>query len=199
MNSTRSYIHIYQMPSDRWHNYSKSLSMATLPGSRTGMARLAQFFFFPLAKEESKPTTVFCFFPFWLTVQFWAVGVVGVGSTGYAVAHLRDLRLHFRHLWKHTVGLPLHTSTALTMCPVGGCLKGYSWSKQGAAKLFLQERPRQPGSPRVTRTKTHSQLAAPQSCSFPAACSSRWQHCQGLKLGCSESPSRRGGGDFDQL
>lgn len=54
--------------------------MATLPGSRTGMARLAQFFFFPLAKEESKPTTVFCFFLLWLTVQFWAVGVDGGGE-----------------------------------------------------------------------------------------------------------------------
>lgn len=44
LNPTQACMRIYQMHSDRWHNYTKSLSMATLPRSQTGRARLAQVF-----------------------------------------------------------------------------------------------------------------------------------------------------------
>lgn len=80
----------------------------------------------------------------------------GDGSPGHAVTHLSDPKLHFKRFRKLTLWLSVHTSTAPNMCPVGCCLKWCCWSKQGAAKLFLQEKLRHPGSPQVSGTKTHS-------------------------------------------
>lgn len=119
LNSTQACMRMYQMHSDRRHNYTKLLSMATLPRSQTGRARLAQVF---LQKELRRKASLL-FLLSLVNCSTMGGGMGGDGSPGHAVTHLSHPKLHFKRFRKLTLWLSVHTSTAPNMCPVGCCLK----------------------------------------------------------------------------